>query len=170
LSSFQHHSSISGTCTDYRHQEDEQVASRGSISMKTAVLRPSTGAEKLRFEVHSTPSRGHTSVQKWYMKANHPVEASRWKQAISKAIEHPKHQYRPNEGDSSPISRHSGRGSISSTLSLPHPRKKDRDAESVCSSAVPTDDEGEGHGIPPSLDMSDDNRQDSASGNDSMGR
>ncbi|KAN0132580.1 Oxysterol-binding domain containing protein [Lactarius tabidus] len=153
----------------YRHQEDEQVASRGSIAMKTAVLRPPAGAEKLRFEVHSTPSRGHSSVQKWYMKANHPVEASRWTQAISRAIEHAKHQYKPNEGDS-PISRHSGRGSISSTLSLPHPRKKDRDAESVSSSAVPTDDEGEVHGIPPSLDMGDNDRQDSASGNDSMDR
>src|SRR6266404_4422561 len=141
--------------------------------MKTAVLRPPTGAEKLRFEVHSTPSRGHTSVQKWYMKANHPVEASRWTQAISKAIEHAKHQYRPNEGESSPISRHSGRGSISSTLSLPHPRKKDRDAESVCSSAVPTDDEGGeilGHGGPPSFDRGNDDRQDTASGNDSTDR
>ncbi len=112
LSSFQHHLFIPSICTDYRHQEDELVASRGSISMKTAVLRPPTGAEKLRFEVHSTPSRGHTSVQKWYMKANHPVEASRWTQAISRAIEHAKHQYRPNEGESSPVSKHSGRGSI----------------------------------------------------------
>ena len=158
------------TYIDYRHQEDEHVASRGSISMKTANLRLPTGAEKLRFEVHSTPSRGHTSVQKWYMKANHPVEASRWTQAISRAIEHAKHQHRPNEGDSSPISRHSGRGSISSTLSLPHPRKKDRDAESVSSSAVPTDDEGEIHGLPSSLDMGNDDRQDASSGNDSTDR
>ena len=156
--------------TDYRHQEDEQVASRGSISMKTAILRLPTGAEKLRFEVHSTPSRGHTSVQKWFMKANHPVETSRWTQAISRAIDHAKHQYRSNEGDSSPISRHSGRGSISSTLSLPHPRKKDREAESVCSSTVPTDDEGEIHGVPSSLDSGNDDRQDAASGNDSTDR
>ncbi|KAH9002232.1 Oxysterol-binding protein-domain-containing protein [Lactarius hatsudake] len=162
-----------GVLSYYRHQEDEQVASRGSISMKTAVLRPPTGAEKLRFEVHSTPSRGHTSVQKWYMKANHPVEASRWTQAISKAIEHAKHQYKPNEGDSSPISRHSGRGSISSTLSIPHTRKNDRDAESVSSSAVPTDDEGGEvpvHGVPSSLDMGHDDRQDAASGKDSTDR
>ena len=169
LPSFQLHLFIS--TIDYRHQEDEQVASRGSISMKTAVLRPPTGAEKLRFEVHSTPSRGHSSVQKWYMKANHPVEASRWTQAISRAIEHAKHQYRQNGGDS-PISWHSGRGSISSTLSLPHSRKKDRDAESVCSSAVPTDDEGEGevHGVPSLHDMGNDDRQDTASGNDSTDR
>ncbi|KAH9045286.1 Oxysterol-binding protein-domain-containing protein [Lactarius pseudohatsudake] len=162
-----------GVLSYYRHQEDEQVASRGSISMKTAVLRPPTGAEKLRFEVHSTPSRGHTSVQKWYMKANHPVEASRWTQAISRAIEHAKHQYKPNEGDSSPISRHSGRGSISSTLSIPHTRKSDRDAESVSSSAVPTDDEGGEvpvHGVPSSLDIGHDDRQDSASGKDSTDR
>ncbi len=173
LSSFQHHLFIPSICTDYRHQEDELVASRGSISMKTAVLRPPTGAEKLRFEVHSTPSRGHTSVQKWYMKANHPVEASRWTQAISRAIEHAKHQYRPNEGESSPVSKHSGRGSISSTLSIPHTRKKDRDAESVSSSAVPTDDEGGDmlvHGVPSSLDMGNDDRQDASSGNDSTDR
>lgn len=170
--SFQCHTFIPGTCTDYRHQEDEQVASRGSISMKTAILRLPTGAEKLRFEVHSTPSR-HTSVQKWYMKANHPVEASRWTQAISRAIEHAKHHYKPNDGDSSPVSRHSGRGSISSTLSLPHSRKKDRDAESASSSAVPTDDEGGEipiHGVPSSLDLHHDDRHDASSGNDSTDR
>jgi hypothetical protein len=71
---------------DYRHQEDETIASRGSISMKTAILKVSP-SEKLRFEVHSVPSRGHSGVQKWYMKANHPVEASRWIQAIKKSIE-----------------------------------------------------------------------------------
>jgi hypothetical protein len=55
--------------------------------MKTAILKTTPG-DKLRFEVHSTPSRGHHSgVQKWYMKANHPVEASRWIQTISKGIE-----------------------------------------------------------------------------------
>lgn len=162
-----------GVLSYYRYQEDEQVASRGSIAMKTAVLRPPTGIEKLRFEVHSTPSRGHASVQKWYMKANHPVEASRWTQAISRAIEHAKHQYRPNGCDSSPVSRHSGRGSISSTLSIPHIRKKDRDTESVSSSAVPTDDEGSEilvHGVSSSLDTGNDDRQDAASGNDSTDR
>jgi hypothetical protein len=45
---------------DYRNQEDEQVASRGSISMKTAVLRSPTGGEKVRFEVHSSKSRTPT--------------------------------------------------------------------------------------------------------------
>ncbi|KAK0195540.1 Oxysterol-binding protein-domain-containing protein [Armillaria mellea] len=84
-----------GVLSYYRHQEDESVASRGSISMKTAILKISA-ADRLRFEVHSTPSRGHQSgVQKWYMKANHPVEASRWTQSISKSIEWHKHD---NEG------------------------------------------------------------------------
>lgn len=55
---------------DYRHQEDETVASRGSIATKTAVLKVQSGGDKLRFEVHSTPSRGHSSVQKWYMKGS----------------------------------------------------------------------------------------------------
>lgn len=71
--------------SDYRHQEDEGVASRGSISMKTAVLKSTPGTGGLRFEVQSTPTRGH--AQKWYMKANHPVEASRWLQALNKSIE-----------------------------------------------------------------------------------
>ena len=54
--------------------------------MKTAVLHV---GERNRFEVHSVPSRGHhqTGTQKWYMKANHPVEAHRWTEAISKSIE-----------------------------------------------------------------------------------
>jgi oxysterol-binding protein 1 len=124
---------------DYRHQEDEQVASRGSISMKTAVLRPPMGGEKLRFEVHSTPSRGRTHVQKWYMKANHPVEASRWTQGISRAIEHAKHSCKASESDTSSISRHSFRGSVNPTLSV---QRRERDTESVISSLVPTDDEG----------------------------
>ena len=72
---------------DYRHQDDETVASRGSISMKMAVLRD---AERSRFEIHSVPSRSHhqhSGTQKWFMKANHPVEAHRWTQAIAKSIE-----------------------------------------------------------------------------------
>lgn len=72
---------------DYHHQEDEQVASRGSISMKTAVLKQTPGSSGLRFEVQSTPTRGHHGVQKWYLKANHPVEAARWIQALNKSIE-----------------------------------------------------------------------------------
>ena len=55
--------------------------------MKNAVLTVPNGTSGLRFEVHSTPSRGHSSVQKWYVKANHPVEAQRWITAIQKSIE-----------------------------------------------------------------------------------
>ena len=73
---------------DYQHQEDENIASRGAISLKNAVLKVGTGGDKTRFEVHSTASRGHTSgVQKWYMRASHPVEAARWTQAINKSME-----------------------------------------------------------------------------------
>ncbi|KAI0268137.1 Oxysterol-binding protein-domain-containing protein [Gloeopeniophorella convolvens] len=164
-----------GVLSYYRHQEDEQVASRGSIAMKTAVLRPPSGAEKLRFEVHSTPSRGHSNVQKWFMKANHPVEAARWTQAISKAIDYAKQGFRSNESDTSSISKYSGRGSVSSTLSVPQIPKKDRDAESV-NSMVPTDDEGgqspmvrsRGDSSPP--DQGKDDGQDASSGNDSSDR
>jgi hypothetical protein len=157
--------------SDYRHQEDEQVASRGSISMKTAILRPPIGAEKLRFEVHSTPSRGRTNVQKWYMKANHPVEASRWIQAISRAIEHAKQAFKHVDSDTSSISRHSGRGFVGSTLSV---QKKDRDTDSVTSSLIPTDDDEGGESLirrEPSIRESDnDEKHDASSGNDSTDR
>ena len=154
---------------DYRHQDDEQVTSRGSISMKTAVLRPPVGGEKLRFEVHSTPSRGRTHVQKWYMKANHPVEASRWTQGISRAIEHAKQSYKASESDTSSISRHSGRGFVSSTLSV---HRKD-DTESVSSSLVHTDDEGGEHPFRRDSSLRErenDDRHDASSGNDSTDR
>jgi oxysterol-binding protein 1 len=156
---------------DYRHQEDEQVTSRGSIGMKTAVLRPPTGGEKLRFEVHSMPSRGRTNVQKWYMKANHPAEAARWMQAISRAIEHAKQKHSPYDSDTSSFSRKSTRASA--MLSVPHSQKKDRDAESISSSLIPTDDEGgetmnqAGHS-PPERDN--DEQRDTSSGNNSTDR
>ncbi|KZV69891.1 hypothetical protein PENSPDRAFT_608176 [Peniophora sp. CONT] len=76
-----------GVLSYYRHQEDETIASRGSIAMRTAILRLPSSSDTVRFEIHSTPSHGHHSVQKWYIKANHPVEATRWTQAIGRAIE-----------------------------------------------------------------------------------
>lgn len=154
---------------DYRHQEDEQVASRGSISMKTAILRSPSGAERYRFEVHSTPSRGRTHAQKWYMKANHPVEASRWTQAISRAIEQAK-QCKASESDTSSISRYSIRGTVNSTISIP---KKDRDTESINSSLLHTDDEGGENLVredssPPEREI--DEKNDASSANDSTDR
>ncbi|OBZ78590.1 Oxysterol-binding C2F12.05c [Grifola frondosa] len=76
-----------GVLSYYRHQDDEQVASRGSIAMKTAIVSVAANSSGLRFEVHSTPSRGHQNIQKWYLKANHPVEASRWIQGLQKSME-----------------------------------------------------------------------------------
>ncbi|TFK26056.1 oxysterol-binding protein [Coprinopsis marcescibilis] len=72
-----------GILSYYRNQEEEGVASRGSISMKNAVLKIT---ERTRFEISTSNHSGHTA-QKWYLKANHPVEASRWTQAIGKGIE-----------------------------------------------------------------------------------
>ena len=72
---------------DYRHQEDENIASRGSITMKTAVLKVASGTNEQRFEVHHIPSRGHQTVQKWYLKADHPVEGTRWTTMIRKNID-----------------------------------------------------------------------------------
>ncbi|KAF7419563.1 hypothetical protein PC9H_002154 [Pleurotus ostreatus] len=81
-----------GILSYYRHQDDETIASRGSISMKTATLKISPGdaRSKLRFEVHSTPSAAShsaTPAQRWYMKASHPVEAARWVQALGRSID-----------------------------------------------------------------------------------
>ena len=72
---------------DYRHQEDENIASRGSIVMKTAVLKVTSGSNEQRFEVHHIPSRGHQTAQKWYLKADHPVEGARWTTMIRKNID-----------------------------------------------------------------------------------
>ncbi len=106
---------------DYRHQEDEQVASRGSIAMKTAILKISA-TDRHKFDVWSTPSRGHTSgIQKWYIKANHPVEASRWTQAISKSIEWHK---REPEGRKSTESDTSGAAFKTVTASSFHTRRE----------------------------------------------
>lgn len=162
--------------TDYRHQEDERLACRGSIAMKTAVLRPASGGEKLRFEVHSTPSRGHTNVQKWYMKANHPVEASRWMQAITRAIDFAKQgqgqTYENSESDtpSKNSIRSSIRGSVSSLRSTLPSRRERSDGDSVASSNLQPDEDAGGGAHPshpqpePEATMND--RQDSRSEND----
>jgi len=72
--------------SDYRHQEDENVACRGSISMKTSRLK-TFASDKLRFEIHSGLRNGDSAAQKWYMKANHQVEATRWIQAIQRNVD-----------------------------------------------------------------------------------
>ncbi|KAJ7602897.1 hypothetical protein FB45DRAFT_1097914 [Roridomyces roridus] len=72
-----------GVLSYYRHQEDEQFASRGSIAVRNCILKPPTSADRLRFEVHS----GHRGgSEKWYMKASHPGEATRWVNAIEASI------------------------------------------------------------------------------------
>ncbi|PCH33004.1 hypothetical protein WOLCODRAFT_129549 [Wolfiporia cocos MD-104 SS10] len=76
-----------GVLSYYRHQDDEHIASRGSIALRTATLHTQQGTNGLRFEVHSTPAHGHTTAQKWYIKANHRVEAARWIQALQKAMD-----------------------------------------------------------------------------------
>lgn len=80
----------SSTCTDYRHQDDEGVSSRGAISLKGAILKhndSNVSSDRLRFEIQSAPRSGSTSgQQKWHIKGNHLVEVTRWVQAISKSI------------------------------------------------------------------------------------
>jgi len=64
--------------------------------MKSATVKSSGAADKLRFEVHShlsaTPGPSSTSgagggIQKWYLKANHYVELTRWTNALNASIE-----------------------------------------------------------------------------------
>ena len=97
--------------------------------MKTAVLHV---GERNRFEVHSIPSRGqhhhpHAGVQKWYMKANHPVEAHRWTEAISKSIEWLKSRESSAATDSD-----------ASSLNAPSMSKRRRSGESDSSALKPT--------------------------------
>ncbi|KAF8724406.1 hypothetical protein AX14_008859 [Amanita brunnescens Koide BX004] len=76
-----------GILSYYRHQADETVSSRGSISMKNAVIKSTH--DRLRFEVHCVPAaQQDPRGQKWYLKANHPVEAARWVQAIERSIQY----------------------------------------------------------------------------------
>ncbi|KAJ7733075.1 Oxysterol-binding protein-domain-containing protein [Mycena maculata] len=75
-----------GVLSYYRHQEDEQFASRGSIAVRTCVLKAPTGSDRLRFEVHSGHRGGGATAQKWYLKASHPGEAARWVGAIQGSI------------------------------------------------------------------------------------
>ncbi|KAB5588445.1 SWH1-protein of an oxysterol-binding family protein [Ceratobasidium theobromae] len=77
----------------YRSREDEGLAVRGAISVRTARLKTTPG-DKLRFEIHtlapSAQSSGNSTAvanQKWYMKANHPGEVARWVQMIGRSIE-----------------------------------------------------------------------------------
>ncbi|KAF5380142.1 hypothetical protein D9615_006306 [Tricholomella constricta] len=74
-----------GILSYYRRQEEETIASRGSIRMQSARLKAST-TDRLRFEVHAA-HMGGPQPQKWYMKANHPVEAARWTAALGRSIE-----------------------------------------------------------------------------------
>ncbi|KAJ6531434.1 Oxysterol-binding protein-domain-containing protein [Mycena vulgaris] len=93
-----------GVLSYYRHQEDEQFASRGSIAVRTCVLKPPSGADRMRFEVHS----GQRGGEKWYVKANHPVEASRWVKAVEASIAWVK----AREGEGAGESEGGGSGSI----------------------------------------------------------
>ncbi|TFY69652.1 hypothetical protein EVJ58_g318 [Rhodofomes roseus] len=110
-----------GVLSYYRHQEDESIASRGSIAMKTAALHVSPGNSGLRFEVHSTGVRG---AQKWYLKANHRVEAARWTQALQKAVEYARHEgeneRKSGESDVPSLPSFSGGTSIRGTLVSTH--------------------------------------------------
>jgi hypothetical protein len=55
--------------------------------MKNAALKSTH--DRLRFEVHCIPAAQHDPPgQKWYLKANHPVEAARWIQALERSIQY----------------------------------------------------------------------------------
>ncbi|KAJ6551954.1 hypothetical protein B0H19DRAFT_1159455, partial [Mycena capillaripes] len=100
-----------GVLSYYRHQDDEAFASRGSMAVKNCVLKPPAGAEGMRFEIHSgAAGRGG---EKWYMKANHPVEAGRWVAAISASVAWIKAREADNgDGDDGRGSTASGAASV----------------------------------------------------------
>lgn len=133
---------------DYRHQDDEGVASRGSISMGTAVLKSTPGSGGLRFEVQSTPTRGH--AQKWYMKANHPVEASRWLQALNKSIEwcrrEAENQRKSGESEATSLRPVSTRGAPSLTHTRSRRSEIDRLTSAASSNADDEPSDGASHG------------------------
>lgn len=76
-----------GVLSYYKRQGDTENACRGSINMKQAKLHLGS-TEKLQFEVVSKGS------VKFNLKANHPVETSRWVWALTNAIQYAKEQDR----------------------------------------------------------------------------
>lgn len=74
-----------GVLSYYKKQGDTESACRGAINMKQATLHLDS-TEKLQFEVISRDS------SKFHLKANHPVETSRWVWALTNAIQYAKDQ------------------------------------------------------------------------------
>lgn len=73
-----------GVLSYYKRQNDTERACRGSISMRNASVHLDS-SEKLRFEVITKGSN-----TKFHLKANHPVETSRWVWTLSNAIQYAK--------------------------------------------------------------------------------
>lgn len=74
-----------GVLSYYKRQDDTESACRGAINMKQARLHLDS-TEKLQFEVISKDST------KFHLKADHPVETSRWVWALTNAIQYAKDQ------------------------------------------------------------------------------
>ncbi|KAF5097714.1 hypothetical protein D0Z00_002315 [Geotrichum galactomycetum] len=74
-----------GVLSYYKRQDDTESACRGAINMKQARLHLDS-TEKLQFEVISKDS------SKFHLKADHPVETSRWVWALTNAIQYAKDQ------------------------------------------------------------------------------
>ncbi|KAK3065486.1 hypothetical protein LTS18_006197 [Coniosporium uncinatum] len=79
-----------GVLSYYKHQDDAGSACRGAINMKIAQLHMDP-SDKLRFEIH-----GKSSV-KYYLRANHQVEAKRWYWALNNAIQWTKDEAKEDE-------------------------------------------------------------------------
>lgn len=74
-----------GVLSYYKKQGYTESACRGAINMKQAKLHLDS-TEQLQFEVISRDS------SKFHLKANHPVETSRWVWALTNAIQYAKDQ------------------------------------------------------------------------------
>ncbi|KAH8829083.1 Oxysterol-binding protein-domain-containing protein [Flagelloscypha sp. PMI_526] len=78
-----------GVLSYYKTPLEESVSSRGSISMRSAVLKRGTSGDSLRFEVMSYGSASSKSqpTQRWYLKASHANEADRWLKELERSVE-----------------------------------------------------------------------------------
>jgi oxysterol-binding protein 1 len=69
--------------------------------MRNARVKASS-TDKLRFEVHASTRNGEGIPEKWYMKANHAIEVTRWVQSLQRAIDW-SHRGRSGDSDAASI-------------------------------------------------------------------
>lgn len=89
--------------------------------MRNARVKASS-TDKLRFEVHASTRSGEGAPEKWYMKAQHAVEVTRWVQSLQRAIEWSQRGGRGNDSDAASIA--SVRTDAGAMQTAPSPKKR----------------------------------------------